>query len=408
MEATLAGLGNRVFLMNNVHDDEPVVFQTRWAMSYLRGPLTRGQIKTLMDPVRSQFASAASDEEEQGDGTETSISDSTVAKPIKSVKPMAANRPILPAGIREQFVAINERVPDGYQLEYRPGLLGKGKVHFVRKADGIDVWRDCFVLQIDPRHAARRRLGRRVRSIRSDLVTERRARRPRPLRRIAVRTDARQELPGLRAALERASLPRRVAESLEVRGPRRSARSRTRTKPTFVHRLAPLLEERLKAEREKLEKSFAAKLADAEDKTQPRRSPLQHAELAILRPPRQHALGRRRHGAQRDGQGPAGPPPLARSGAPLASPPNAASNRTPKSASKALRRKRKRSNKNTTTNLKSLEADFRSDQRATRIKSSSSRKKATSKSTKSRSCGCPGASTTRCRPRRARVSATRS
>ena len=45
--------------MNNVHDDEPVVFQTRWAMSYLRGPLTRDQIKTLMDPVRSQVRDGA-------------------------------------------------------------------------------------------------------------------------------------------------------------------------------------------------------------------------------------------------------------------------------------------------------------------------------------------------------------
>ena len=35
------GSGSRVFLMNNVHEDEPVVFETRWAMSYLRGPLTR-------------------------------------------------------------------------------------------------------------------------------------------------------------------------------------------------------------------------------------------------------------------------------------------------------------------------------------------------------------------------------
>ncbi len=39
MEATLAALGSRVFLMNNVHDDAPVVFHTRWAMSYLCGPL---------------------------------------------------------------------------------------------------------------------------------------------------------------------------------------------------------------------------------------------------------------------------------------------------------------------------------------------------------------------------------
>jgi hypothetical protein len=47
MEQILAGLGSRVFLMNNVHDDAPTVFETRWAMSYLRGPLTRQQIKQL-------------------------------------------------------------------------------------------------------------------------------------------------------------------------------------------------------------------------------------------------------------------------------------------------------------------------------------------------------------------------
>ena len=38
--------------MNNVHEDRPEVFETRWAMSYLRGPLTRKQIKTLMDARR--------------------------------------------------------------------------------------------------------------------------------------------------------------------------------------------------------------------------------------------------------------------------------------------------------------------------------------------------------------------
>lgn len=48
MEEILAGLGKRVFLLHNVHETEPVVFQTRWAMSYLRGPITREQIKLLM------------------------------------------------------------------------------------------------------------------------------------------------------------------------------------------------------------------------------------------------------------------------------------------------------------------------------------------------------------------------
>ena len=56
MEQTLSQLGNRVFLMNNVHEDAPVVFETRWAMSYLRGPLTRTQIKTLMGPKSQEVA----------------------------------------------------------------------------------------------------------------------------------------------------------------------------------------------------------------------------------------------------------------------------------------------------------------------------------------------------------------
>lgn len=54
MEQTLAGLSTRIFLMNNVHEDEPVIFETRWCLSYLRGPLTRAQIKTLMKPARGK------------------------------------------------------------------------------------------------------------------------------------------------------------------------------------------------------------------------------------------------------------------------------------------------------------------------------------------------------------------
>jgi hypothetical protein len=53
MERMLAGLGNRVFLMNNVHDDGTSVFQTRWALSFLAGPLAREQITRLMAGKKS-------------------------------------------------------------------------------------------------------------------------------------------------------------------------------------------------------------------------------------------------------------------------------------------------------------------------------------------------------------------
>ena len=58
MDRILSGLGKRTFLMHNVHEDHPQVFQVRWALSYLRGPLTRQQIKQLMDPVRPAPAEA--------------------------------------------------------------------------------------------------------------------------------------------------------------------------------------------------------------------------------------------------------------------------------------------------------------------------------------------------------------
>jgi hypothetical protein len=58
IDKLLSGLSQRIFLMHNVHEDAPVVFESRWAMSYLRGPLTRDQIKKLMDGKRPAASGA--------------------------------------------------------------------------------------------------------------------------------------------------------------------------------------------------------------------------------------------------------------------------------------------------------------------------------------------------------------
>jgi hypothetical protein len=59
-EQTLAGLGSRVFLMNNVPEDQPVTFKTRWGLSSLRGPITRQQIEVLMAPWHASGDAASS------------------------------------------------------------------------------------------------------------------------------------------------------------------------------------------------------------------------------------------------------------------------------------------------------------------------------------------------------------
>ena len=119
MEQILAGLSNRIFLLNNTHDDAPEVFETRWAMSYLRGPLTRVQIKKLMDPVKSQ---ASTQEPTQPSATSKS---STPAAPAAS----QSQRPVMPPEISQYFIPVRSSVA-GSTLSYRPMLLGEVEIHY--------------------------------------------------------------------------------------------------------------------------------------------------------------------------------------------------------------------------------------------------------------------------------------
>ncbi|TWU45541.1 AAA-like domain protein [Novipirellula aureliae] len=131
MEQILAGLGSRVFLMNNVHDDQPSIFQTRWAMSFLAGPLARTQISKLMqDRKRMMEASQQAIAPEE-------VIDKTETQPVA-----AEERPIVPAGIEERFVALNLTPAEGARLVYRPALYGEASMHFIRKTADLDDWED--------------------------------------------------------------------------------------------------------------------------------------------------------------------------------------------------------------------------------------------------------------------------
>ena len=126
MERLLSGLGSRVFLMNNVHEDAPVLFHVRWVMSYLTGPLTRGSIKKLMDPKRAAFESTADT---------VAAAANPMAMPGMAAVPKAASRPMVGAGVTEKFAP---PAGDASDVTYRPHLLRVGTVHFSSTKAGVE------------------------------------------------------------------------------------------------------------------------------------------------------------------------------------------------------------------------------------------------------------------------------
>jgi hypothetical protein len=147
MEQTLAALGNRIFLMNNVHEDEPVVFETRWALSYLRGPLGRQEIKRLMDGKKSAAATPRAETSTPQSAAPTPqssvpTSQSSAPTPQSSVPTQASAptvAPVLPPGIDQYFLPVRGSAPAGAQLVYSPALLGVAQVRFSEPKAKFDV-----------------------------------------------------------------------------------------------------------------------------------------------------------------------------------------------------------------------------------------------------------------------------
>jgi len=139
MERILAGLGSRIFLLQNVHEDAPEVFQTRWALSYLRGPLTRDQIRKLMAPMKTAGAAVAPSAAQAGDRRSSTGARST------PVADLAAAKPMLPPDVPEYFLPAG-RSRSRKALEYEPMVIGIADVRFVDTKLDVDESRRVALL----------------------------------------------------------------------------------------------------------------------------------------------------------------------------------------------------------------------------------------------------------------------
>ncbi len=133
MDRLLSSLGSRVFLQSNVHERQPVLFQTRWTLSFLRGPLTRDQIQQARSLPGGPGSAAGG----------PAAAGAAVPGRVSAATPVAPARPVLPADLPEVYLPAR---PGASGLAFRPAALGTVRAHYVDAKLGLDHWADLSVL----------------------------------------------------------------------------------------------------------------------------------------------------------------------------------------------------------------------------------------------------------------------
>ncbi|KAA0272209.1 MAG: hypothetical protein EDM79_12285 [Chloroflexi bacterium] len=176
--------------MNNVHNKEPLLFQTRWVMNFLAGPMTRNQI-----PALNELAGSG---EEPAPRARTKPDSASKAKstPVDHVQPVAvpaaasaqpkaptpprsngsssngtSTKPNLPNGIREYYLPQNYSLPEalnaagktqsyGANIQgviYRPVLLASAQIRVLDRKYGVDteMTKTALVTDLDRRGIVR-------------------------------------------------------------------------------------------------------------------------------------------------------------------------------------------------------------------------------------------------------------
>jgi len=211
-DSLISTLDKRVFLLHNIHEKEPQLFITRWAMNYLAGPLTRNQIPALnalagIKPVPKQDIQAVI----SGDPAHQ---DSHITP--ASAPPGSSSSPAVPTGIDEYFLPNNLTLSQALKAEsitlsseatslgllYQPVLLAQAEIRIMQRKYNLDLemkrtalitdpdrrgtarWEEWMTASIDPRSLDREPLpqaryatleaplsdGKTLRALKSDFI----------------------------------------------------------------------------------------------------------------------------------------------------------------------------------------------------------------------------------------------
>lgn len=131
LKKMLSASGNRIFVMHSVQQQEPQLFQTRWTLSYLRGPLTLQDIQNLMQAKKAEEPEITARTNSVTTPSSTGLSQASSAKPL------------IAADIPEFFLTLPTK---SAKIPYKPSVLGIAKLHFVDAKNKIDTWKEYLLI----------------------------------------------------------------------------------------------------------------------------------------------------------------------------------------------------------------------------------------------------------------------
>lgn len=163
LDRLISGIGKRVFVMRNINEKKPLLFQTRWAMNYLAGPLTRAQIPALNALRGAEKAPAVA-------ATAHSAAAAAAAPPVRPAAPGTPEatgtltRPPVPSGAGEYFLPVNLTLREAAELGryaldagaresgvlYRPALLAQADVLLTNAKYNVNTSTTWTALIIEP------------------------------------------------------------------------------------------------------------------------------------------------------------------------------------------------------------------------------------------------------------------
>jgi hypothetical protein len=168
----ISTLGKRVFLLHNVHEKQPTPFQTRWAMNYLAGPLTRAQIpalNSLVGAVEPEEPASTPLSATPPQPRPTGVREAVGARKAAPSAPSLAQwgsttRTAIPNSVREYFLPNNLTLSQAFKaagrdyppqarslgLLYRPALLSQARIRYLKRKYNLNYEGQTTALLDDP------------------------------------------------------------------------------------------------------------------------------------------------------------------------------------------------------------------------------------------------------------------